>query len=95
MQTIVVDREGLIDEKFASIIGCDGESVHTSALDEQGSCPTHSKVITSAEPWPSAFRRTIRYRHHCAHQVGLSSIQVLAVSALLEVENSLSETSFH
>jgi len=91
VQAIVVDSVAIVNPQFASIVGVNAEAIVTSSEDSHAAGPTHSKVVTSTETGPIAICVAIVHDMFPALQVGSATVQVLAPTALTEVECILPE----
>jgi hypothetical protein len=52
MQAIIVDRIPVVNPQFASVIGNNAETVMACVKNSVTTCPTYSKVITTAKTMP-------------------------------------------
>jgi hypothetical protein len=86
MTTIIVDRIPVVDPKLTSIIRNNAPSVMTTPVDSHSSSPTHSKMVTSGEAWPPAPSIPVIYHMLPLSQLGPAIMQILAMTALSEVE---------
>jgi len=91
VQAIIVDRVPVIDPKLAAIIGDNAESVIACLENAQAACPTHSKVIASGKPRPSATRVAIVHHVLPTSHIWLAAVQVLATATLTKEVSVFSE----
>merc|ERR1719272_1261468 len=91
VQSIVVNRVAIVNPQFASIVGINAEAVAASLMDSDAACPTHSKVVTPTETGPIAICVAIVHHMFPPLHVGFATVQVLAPTALTEVECILPE----
>jgi hypothetical protein len=86
MQAIIVHDKFVSNPQFAAIVGDDGEPVHTSSFDEQGTCPTNSKVVAASKATPTSAGAAIVHGVHMRNHVWTAAIEILATPALTKPE---------
>jgi hypothetical protein len=91
VQAIVINCIPIVDPQLAPIIGVKAEVVMASPEDSQAACPTHSKVIASRKSRPPAACVAIVHCMAPTSHIWPATIQILAPTALSEIEGILPE----
>jgi hypothetical protein len=91
MQAVIIDCITIVDPQLASIIRNDAESIMTGVEDPHATCPTGSKVISSAKTMPIPTCIPVVNDPTPTSHVRPAPVQILASSALAKIVSILSE----
>ena len=73
VQAIIVNGVPIVDPQLASVIRDELEVVTAAPEDSQPTSPTHCKVVSTSESWPSATCVAVVHNLMCKQPVGLLS----------------------
>jgi hypothetical protein len=90
---IVIHNLVAVNPEFTAIVRLDPEMVRATVFHRQHTSPAHCKVVSHAEAWPIATRAAIPHLWDGARQTRSTTLQVLQLAALTEIESLLFETA--